>query len=155
MNKKLLGLIACCAMATLTFVGCGGGANTVDLNTVADELLEKAGYEDELVKVEPSVVENIYFIDNDDVSDMVVYMSSNNSTPEEIALLKAKNAKSAEELETAVNGRLEELKISFENYAPNEVYKIENAVVKVDGNYILMTICPDNESADKVLSNAM
>lgn len=155
MTKKILTAIVCAAVSVVIFAGCGKSSQNVDLNAVADELLDEAGFEDELIKAQPASVENIYFIESDMASEMVVYMSSNNSTPEEIALFKATDADSLAKLETVVNGRLEEQKMSFENYAPDEVYKIENAVVKKSGDYIFMVICPDSETANKIVSNAI
>ena len=52
-----------------------------------------------------------------------------------------------------MKNRINDLKIGFEDYNPDEMYKLENAVVKSSGNYVMMVICKDNAKAAEIINS--
>ena len=50
-----------------------------------------------------------------------------------------------------MKNRINDLKIGFEDYNPDEMYKLENAVVKSSGKYVMMVISGDNTKAAEII----
>ena len=154
MKKSLKKILLALSLSTLLLTACSSEEtfNEVDLEKLATDILETKSFDDELVKVESSVVEAKYFISDEDSQNMVVYMSSNGATPEEIALFSV-NSDQKDTIEKAIDDRIQDLKISFESYAPDEMYKLEEAVVTVQDGYVYMVISNNSNDVTSVIKS--
>lgn len=76
------------------------------------------------------------------------------ATPEEIAVFRIDSVYSADALCDLANARIEQQKASYASYAPQEVPKLESAVVKVCGDYVIVCVCADNALAAQVIDDA-
>lgn len=122
---------------------------TIDINKLAEDIMENIKFEDELNKVDKSVVENLYDINN--AISQEVYMSSG-ATAEEIALFEFANKEECKkELEKA-NKRIEEQKQNFKDYMPKEMKKLEDAIVISKNNYLIVCITDKQEEVKIILN---
>jgi len=58
-------------------------------------------------------------------------------------------------VKSLINDRISDLKVRYEDYKPEEMPKIESAIIEEKGNYIFLVISPDNEKAQEVLDQLL
>ena len=146
--------LLCMAFISL-FAGCSGKSEEaveINIQDTVDAVFEAAGFSEELVKLEDDVLTNSYvLLDKDKVEEYAVYVSGSMGTPEELAIFKAVDEESVKGIREAVDRRVEDLKLNFEDYRPDEMPKIDNAVIVEKGNYVMLVICPNSEAAKETL----
>lgn len=154
--KKIGMAILCAALAIGVMSGCGKQETTqeaLDLSEIAQTLQNDLTFKDSLNQLDDSLMGNFYpSVDLSKVEEYVVYVSGSGSTAEEIALFEVKAPEDAEMVKTAIEERITDQTVSFQDYFPEEMVKIENAVVKSGGNYVFAVLCNDYEKAGNLLS---
>ena len=97
----------------------------------------------------------IYGILDEDgyTGDTAMYISTM-ATPEEIAVFRADDVYSTDALCELAYARIEQQKASYASYAPQEVPKLDSAVVRVCGDYVVVCVSADNAFAAKLLDAA-
>ena len=74
---------------------------------------------------------------------------------DEIAMFQVKESDQVTAVKTLINERINDLKVRYEDYKPEEMSKLENAVVIEDGNYLFVVISPDNDKAREIVEAAI
>lgn len=123
----------------------------VDIATLGDKLKSDITFEDELVQFDNGKVEKILGISQDLFTNAKVYESSSGATPEAIDCIEAKDENAANEIKTALENRLSSQKTLFESYKPEQMPKLENAVIKVNGKYVVMVVSGDSDKANEII----
>ena len=95
---------------------------------------------------------SVYFTDLDTsaLEAASYYMCASGAYPDEIAVFKFTSAELAEAGKAAVQTRLDKQISVYESYTPDEMYKLEGAVLEVDGNYIYYLVTSDNARAKEI-----
>ena len=149
--KMLAALSVLTLTASTVLYGCGGSGDTkktstttssaaasakssqaavVDVTKIADRLLNEIKYDDKLAEAEKESLDVIYpGLPKDKIKAMKIYVSSSGGTSEEIAAFEANDEETAKEIETKLKERVETQKTSFKNYVPEELKRLENALV--------------------------
>lgn len=141
----ILVALLCCA--------CGeGSSKTVDTAALASSLLNDISYEEQLTELDKEDISN--YIDLEDGTEAVMYMSSG-STAEEIAVFTAKDKGSAAKQKENVQSFLNDQKDSFSAYIPQEAKRIEDAVLVTDGNYVILCVSGESEKAQVIIDQAL
>ena len=70
---------------------------------------------------------------------------------DEIAMFQVKESDQVTVVKSLINDRIKDLKVRYEDYKPEEMTKLDSAVVEEKGNYIFVVISPDNEKAKEIL----
>ncbi|MGN0403424.1 MAG: DUF4358 domain-containing protein [Acetatifactor sp.] len=149
--KKVFPLIL---ISVLMLTGCSGQTDEsrIDTNAMVRELLEKVEFEDELNRVEDAgTIKMLYDVDN--ATEAYVYISSG-ATAEEIAVFTFENKEAAELGLKKAEERLTVQKENYTSYVPEEVKKLDNAVVKQTGNYVVLCVSEGDE-AGKIIEGYM
>ncbi|MEG2174967.1 MAG: DUF4358 domain-containing protein, partial [Oscillospiraceae bacterium] len=68
----------------------------------------------------------------------------------ELAVMKLSDDKAVEAAKKMVERRLEDQRANYENYNPQELFRIEKAIVTVENHVLLFSVCNDNESVKKL-----
>ena len=124
----------------------------VDVTKVADRLLNEIKYDDKLAEAEKESLDVIYpGLPKDKIKAMKIYVSSSGGTSEEIAAFEANDEETAKEIETKLNERVETQKTSFKNYVPEELKRLENALVIRKGNYVYLSVSGDPDKAKSII----
>ena len=136
---------------TMLFSGCGAREGTeetaIDLAAAAQSALEDAGFSEELARLDESTILRRYpTLDLEKVESYEVYVSGSMGTAEELGLFQAKTSDGLKDIRAAVERRIEALKLNFEDYRPDEMPKIEDAVIVEKGNYLLFAIVPESSA---------
>lgn len=96
-----------------------------------------------------------YRIDAADLSDSKVYVSGSFSTAEEIAVFQASSSDAVENIKKAIDTRLEDLKLAFENYVPGEMTKINNPVLVTKGTTVVLVLADDTASVSDQINELL
>ncbi len=149
MRRLLLPLLALC----LCLSACGGGeeAGYVPEDT-AQALLESGAFTQTLETLDKETAcEALYGgLDPETVEECVVYTSLS-AGAEEIAVLKLTSTDAAETALEALNTRVAAQREALESYQPEEVSKLDNAIVERKGNTVLMVVAADHTLARSTL----
>lgn len=152
--KKILAaaLAAVCALTLMS--GCGSSSDGPAKQPTAAQVTEKVWeflvFKDTVVEVEDDLVKNYYNIDWDKVEDKCMYTSGSRATAEEVMVIKMKDAADVQLAKDAMRDRVEDQKIAYENYVPEEMTKLNNALICENGPYVLLVVADDTENAQTV-----
>ena len=150
MKRLLPGLISLAMFFTLS--ACGGSGAQAEFDPAADTaaLLETSAFSESLTEIDTDTACMLYGIDGQTVTDSAVY-GSTGATAEEVAIfaLDSESAAAAalEALELRVSDRMEALA----DYQPQEIGKLESAVVEQRGATVLLVVAADYTPVDNLL----
>lgn len=154
--KKYLSMALAVLMLILSLTACGGKSKEVTASAadLAKQLSETVS--DGTLSSEP-VVSNIlsstYFVDMEQIEDSAAYMSTG-ATACEVAVIKCKDSSYTSEVEDLFKSRVEKQSELFASYAPEEVTKLDAAIIKTSGNYVVLCVTDDTSKAESVLEKA-
>lgn len=157
-------IVLCLLLAGLClFAGCGKTPSTDAQNTTNDALTpvtcasewvdvlsKTVPFEDQMTVVDGETAMVRYCVDEAYDGDCAMYISSM-ATPEEIAVFKTNAEFDAQYFTDLAAQYLAVQKESYADYAPDQVPKLETAVVRVCGDYVIICVSADNEKAASVV----
>ncbi len=91
-----------------------------------------------------------YDIDTALISDMSLYICGSGAYPDELAVFKLNNASDADTVKASIQKRLDSQISLYKDYTPDEMYKLEDAVLKSKGDYVYLLVCENNSRADEI-----
>lgn len=149
-------LIIALAVGTV-LSGCGKkAAAEVDVSAVAQALNEGLTFQDEMNEVPQERMVDYYpALDASAVQGFKMYKGASGGTAEEIAVFEAKDEDSVAEIEKAVAMRLEDLKLQFESYVPEEMTKISAAITETSGKFVVLAVADDSAAAQKLINEKL
>lgn len=158
--KKIIVLLLCMISVLTLFTACKKDETedkeskdkSYDINVekLADKLLEDIKFVDELTTKETDFVVQWFFMNADDVEEQKTYMGSG-STAELISVVKCKDEDAAKDVEKVFKDYAAERSKMYADYAPEECVKLDNPVIKVYGQYVVVCISDDNDTAKKTI----
>jgi len=155
--KKIVSVIICCAML-LSLAACGSSKSnekTLDMSSFTSKVMSTVKYDDELIALSEKVVDKYYDLSFDGLEEYTIYVSGSAATTNELAVFKCSGSSAIEAAKTSVEKRLSEQNELYASYLPAEVYRLENALVKTNGNYLLLSVSDDNETVEKLFDEAL
>lgn len=136
------------------FTGCADKKNeNIDVVSLANQLKDGITFQDEMSELDDELFSMVYFIEESDIVNKKIYLSSG-ATAEEIAVIEGKDSESADRIEEGLNQRIEDEKANFESYIPEEMKKLEEAVLVKRGNCVILCISDDNKKALEIINQA-
>lgn len=95
-----------------------------------------------------------YFPDMDTagLTDVSYYMCASGAYPDEIAVFIFESDDLASAGKAAVESRFEKQKSIYESYTPEEMYKLDDAVIEVKGNCIFYSVTENNSRASEIMN---
>lgn len=151
--KKITAILLALVLA-LSLCACGGGSGgkDIDAEALAGALLDGGAFTDLLSRPADGVAARLYGYDEGDVSQVILYTGTG-ATAEEIFIAKAHDASGANAIKTLCETRASNQKLAFENYAPDEVTKLDSAVLAVSGNTVIFVVAADAAAAQSVVDS--
>ena len=122
----------------------------IDIEELSTQIIERGSFSDELAKVDSQMVMNDYSFTSDEIKAIVSYQGSG-ATSEELVILEVNDKSFLSSVKNKVNTRLDERKEAFESYLPAEVFKIDNSLLEVKGNYLILCISNDYDKAETII----
>jgi len=134
----------------LSLAACSGGEAKGFHPDDATSLLESGAFDAPLAEVDQDTACSLYGIDEETVTSCAVYGST--SAADELAIFTLKDAAAtkaaAEQLQYRAEDRMDELA----DYMPEEIPKLENAVVETRDNTAILVIASDYEPIQTYLN---
>lgn len=151
--KKRSFILLAALFSLLLAAGCSGKDKKAEWNLteVTDRLRNEIEYTDSLDTMDSSLMGYLFSdIDPADVSEQIIYISTG-STAEEIAAFKAVDEAAAGRIEEGLRLRVESQTESFTDYVPEEVKRLEDAVIARNGLSVVLSVSGDPDTAKKIL----
>lgn len=144
MKTKVMSVV-CVLALLLTLTACGGSDSQPQKSAaeIADAIYSTQTFQDTLNAIDADMLGHYYRIDAADLTDSKVYVSGSFSTVEEIAVFQASSSDAVENIKKAIDTRLEDLKLAFENYVPGEMTKINDPVLITKGTTVVLVLADD------------
>ena len=155
MNKKILTIVI--LVIVLVIIGVIFWSNSknkniqINIDELADKIATSGAFEDQLIKADSEMVIKDYGFTNDEIKELVSYQGSG-ATSEEIVILQVNDKSNLNTVKQKINTRIDERKEAFASYLPKEVFKIENNVLKIEGNYAVLCISNDAKKVSDVIN---
>ena len=148
--KKLLLLTM---SALFIFTGCQKKeeSKSVDVSTLADEIVQTKAFDDSLSKTENNVAYMLLNIDSEKINDISCYMNTG-ATPEMVVVLKANEdykQTAIDSLKSYINSEKE----NFESYKPEEVVKIDNMILQEVSDTVVLCVSNKSDKVNEILNN--
>ena len=138
-------VVVCVSMA-----GCANQKDlTVDINAMAKDMAEKVAYQDEIAPISGDMAGMVYDLP-EGIDHVALYMGSG-ATAEEASVFEARDEDAAKEMLAAAREHIEKQRDAFESYIPEEVKKLDKAIVKQKGRYVAVCVTDDTDNAKKVI----
>jgi len=176
--RKFTFITLACAMS-IAVIGCGGkedtavssnqekvvigeeksedtasDAKTVDVKAIADSLNSDITYTDKLTEVDLDTAKMFLNIGDVAIEESYIYESSG-ATAEEIVVIKCKDSDSAVKAKDAFIQRVKEQTENFTDYVPEEVPKLNDAVIAVKDVYAVLSVSGDSAKAKEIIGGAL
>ncbi len=156
MNKKVLIIvfliIILIVVIGVTFFISKDENIQINIDELADKIAKSGAFEDELIKADSDILIKDYNFTNEEIKELVSYQGSG-ATSEEIVVLQVNDKNNLNSVKEKINTRMDERKEAFANYLPKEVFKIENNILKIKGNYVILCISNDAKKVSDVINN--
>lgn len=126
----------------------------VRLEYISERLLKEITYEEELVALAPEVFYNLFGIEEADVAEQYNYFSGG-ATSEEIVVMKATSAEALDRLAEAARNRIVYQKEIYASYDPEEVTRLEAAVLIAEDDCLFLCISSESDQAEEIIKEEM
>lgn len=139
-------------MVVLCLTACGSKKKdiTLDVEKLANELQAETVTSDTLSSTAAEMLSSIYFVDAEQMVKGAAYMSSG-ATACEVTVIECKEASQTGDVEKLFKTRVDNQSSLFASYNAGEVSKLENAIIKSSGRYVVLVVCDDTAKAEEIL----
>ena len=151
--KRFLAAALAAVTLAISFAGCGNKSEYISFDEVYSSLTGGIDFSaSKMQKQGEAALNNYYYIDPTTLENYAIYMADYaTGNADEIAMFQVKESDQV----TVVKSLINDLKVRYEDYKPEEMTKLDSAVVEEKGNYIFVVISPDNEKAKEILKEAI
>lgn len=122
------------------------------VDAISGELLNNISYVDDLSLLDAEVASMFIDFGSADIVNSAVYESSG-ATAEEIIVVECSSDADAKSVKKSLESRVEEQKISYEDYVPEELVKLNKAVIVQSGNYAILSVSDEPEKAEEIIGS--
>ncbi len=152
MKKKSRYLVLLFALMLL-LSACSSKDSTPYTTADAGKLLDAGVFSGEMEEVDLYIVSLLYGLSEDSILDGVSYMAINASvSADELTILIMEDENAAKDAEEACQKRVENQIQSYQSYGPDQVPRLEEAVILRRENTVLFAV-GDPESLTEALSD--
>ena len=154
MNRVLSAVTSMAAVFCLLLSGCGekapAAAAAYDPAATAEALMASNAFSGALEEIDQEMIPAYYGLDEGTIQEAVAY-GSLSAGAEEIVVLVLKDEEGTKAAVEALKARVESQKQALKDYQPEEVAKLDGAIVDQRGNSALLVVAADASAAQTVL----
>ncbi len=147
--KRILTALLCVLLCLTALLSCGEKEYNIDKGALAAALVDANCFSDTLIEVPSQMLKYSYQV-SEDVS-AVLYRGTN-TTAEEITVFEAPDAEAAKTVLDTANAYLTTLAATYDQYNAKEAARIRDAIVIRRGKYVIVCVCNDKTTAEKVIN---
>ena len=137
--KKCKALIA---LLVLLVCGCGK-KEMIEISELSSTLAESVSFSEQLTEIDASNIEKRYALNSKGYTEITAFVGTL-STCDEYVIVKTENPDAMTE---KFNKYLEKKRKEYKLYRPDEVYKLDSAVIETHNKSVVMIITADSENA--------
>ncbi len=126
----------------------------IDMAALSSQLQKELGLEAELAPVEEEVFAYVYDVVPEDYEEAVLLLSTG-AAADEICIVQAADGDSKKAIKKQMEARIEAQKESFASYLPEEVAKLDEAIIREIDAYLILIVCANPEQGNAVLEQAI
>lgn len=155
-RRRIAAASAAILLAFSLMTGCSqGGGKTITAPTkdVAQKLQDSISFEYPLSQLPDDAANKLYGLDGSIIEEQAVFVGVGGALADEVGVWRVKDEKDAATVEEAAEKRVENQKTSFKDYAPAEMPKLEKAVIKTNGDTIILCVSSDADKAKEVIAS--
>lgn len=145
--KKLVSFLTAITMILL-LSGCGAAAKEADVKALAEQLSREVVFEADLRELSAEKLGN--YLDLPEGAEAYAYMSNGN-TAEEIITAKCASESDAQTLKASIEAFLADQRQEMQRYLPEEVARLEHAVLAQRGVYVALCVSADQTAAEQII----
>jgi len=136
---------------SLLLSACGGGtASDYDPKAVTAALKDSDAFSSALEEITADTIPEYFGLNADLIKDSAAYVSLS-AGAEEFAVLVCTGNSEAEQAMDALTKHIEYLKTALKDYQPDEVAKLDNAIIKTRGSSVLLVVPADADAAQAII----
>lgn len=125
----------------------------VAAQTIVDTLQAEGDFSETLAAVDNNMaLSRLYVLDSAKIEEACFYTSSG-ATAEEIVVIKVNDEAYMETVKGAFDARIADQTEAFKDYVPEEVPKLEDAVIYTNGCYAILCVSGDSSKIDSSIAN--
>ena len=146
--KRLIVFFIMFAMLFCLFTGCGSGKTGASCADILNSVKENAesGFDTVYTYADEKYQDNFNFMYGimwDMIDDGGILYTDGGGLADEVSIFHLKEQSDISIAKEKLNDRIAERRNQFAGYKPEEVYKLDNAVIMVQGNYVALIIAED------------
>lgn len=132
--------------------GSNSGNSDDSIDSRTKQLMDNVEFPS-MVAVKEDNLEVYYGFTKDNVEEYSAYICGSGAMPDEFGIFIAKDEDSAKSIGQLLEDRVEYQKKTYKDYpaAANELYKLDDCFVSVNGTTVTYAICADNNRAKDIL----
>ncbi len=132
-------------LALVMLAGCGSatGGSKAAAADQAQSIIKDLGLTEKLEQVDDRIIQGLFFFDEGLVDEAAFYIA-NDKSADAVGIFKTEDPDKVTEY---VTDYLKATKEQMQNYYPDEVFKIDNAVVESGDGRVVLIISEDIEKA--------
>ena len=133
-------------LVSFLLVGCGSSTSAgASPQKDAEATVKELNLSDRMDQIQDRVVKGLFFFDEGVIEESAVYIA-NDKSADVVGVFKATDTAAAKE---KIEQYLASAKEQMQNYYPDEVFKIDNAIVEDKDGKIILIVTNDIEAARK------
>lgn len=151
MLKKIFSI----ALLLVLLCSCGGNSATLDIDGTVDALRESTAFPEAMVELEAHTAFQMYRladygVSEEDVEHCRVFVPQS-VISDEMAFFQTTSEDTAKLIADAFAARVKVQAASFSGYGPDQVPKLNDAIIKQDGCFVYLIVAEDYEAVQTVL----
>ncbi|MBQ1459860.1 MAG: DUF4358 domain-containing protein [Oscillospiraceae bacterium] len=146
--KRFFALILV-VLLTVFAAGCGeNGQQEVDVSALASALAQQVEFEAPMKELTAEQLSN--YLTLPEGAKAAAYMS-NGTTAEEVMAVQCADSSEAAAVKSAIESFLSDQRAEMERYLPEEVARLENAVLAQKGSCVVLCVTADTDTAESII----
>ena len=141
------------ALAAL-LAGCAGEqALELDSRPLAQDLMDGEVFGETLYELDEAAADLLVGTELNG-EETVAYVGTG-ATSEELLIVKSADEAAAETCLATLQSHLEDRKALYASYLPEESFKLENAYLAQEGQYVILCVAADSDKAAEIIGEAI
>ena len=134
--------------------GCGSKAADFDVSALGNDLATKITYKDTLSPMDTDTAGMFMNLSDIGITKAAIYEGAG-GTAEEIVVFECASDEDANKAEEVLKTRVQDQIDNFTDYVPEELTKLNAAVIVVSGKYAVLSVSDTPDEAKKIIGNYM
>ena len=151
MKRCAAALAAALCMAA---AGCGKQQAEINPADAVQQLKDSVSFTDQMTEMDSAGACRFYDVGTDLVQDGAAYVGSG-ATAESLAVFEATDTDAAQSIADALQTFTDGWIKGYSDYKPEEVPKLESAVLEQDGVYVVFCVTADNAAAKTAVQDLL